>query len=120
MKTACVQNLHESELSFVYYMVLYPRKLQIYGISKLLRVFSEYPVICASCKLLWISKFVQFLGVFDVIRCSLDYVRLFRLSVNSKWVIWLSGLVTAPHSITSVKFIKNIIEYSDCHFEQRL
>jgi hypothetical protein len=38
MKTTCTKTLHETELTFMYYMLLYPTKLQIYRSPKLLHV----------------------------------------------------------------------------------
>jgi hypothetical protein len=42
-----------SELSFVYHMLLYHRKLQIHCSSKLLSVFSEYLVLQSHTELLF-------------------------------------------------------------------
>jgi len=41
MKTTCTQTLHESELSFMYNMLLYPRNIQY---IKTVECFSEYPI----------------------------------------------------------------------------
>jgi len=39
MNVKCTQTLHESELSFMYHIILYPGKLRVYRTSKLLHVF---------------------------------------------------------------------------------
>jgi hypothetical protein len=39
MNTTCTKTVHENELPFMYYIFIYPIKLRMYHISKLLRVF---------------------------------------------------------------------------------
>lgn len=55
MKTACTQTLYESELSFRYPMLLYPRKLQMYHIRNLLHLFLNSRSQMAAKRLDWFN-----------------------------------------------------------------